>query len=244
MLLQLEQVSKTYRGGDAPSATSQNAATSQNVHALQELSLKLDAGTFLAIRGPSGCGKSTLLLTAGTLLAPDSGDVMIAGERPYQMSADRRASFRGQRLGFVFQQFHLVPYLSVLDNVLAPSLAIAGTPAAIDPEAARQRATALLEQFGLADRAGHTPGRLSSGERQRCAMARALLNEPQLLLADEPTGNLDGENAKIVLESLRRFAEAGGGVLLVTHDDRAAEAADETRWMDRGILQATQPVMS
>ncbi len=238
MLLQLDQVSKTYRGGNA------STQTSQDVHALRELSLALDAGTFLAIRGPSGCGKSTLLLTAGTLLAPDAGDVVIAGERPYQMAADRRASFRGQHLGFVFQQFHLVPYLSVLDNVLAPSLAVAGTPAAVAPEAARQRATALLEEFGLADRAGHTPGRLSSGERQRCAMARALLNEPKLLLADEPTGNLDGENAKVVLESLRRFADGGGGVLLVTHDDRAAEAADETRWMDRGVLQATQSVMS
>ncbi len=232
MLLQLDQVSKTYHGGDAP------------VPALQNVSLEIDGGTFLAIRGPSGCGKSTLLMTAGTLLAPDSGDVIIGGERPYGMSGDRRASLRGQQLGFVFQQFHLVPYLSVLENVLAPTLALSGTSAAIDPGPARERAVALLDRFGLADRSGHTPGRLSSGERQRCALARALLNQPRLLLADEPTGNLDAENAQIVLGALREFAEEGGAVLLVTHDDRAAAAADQTHWMEQGTLQSTHPATS
>lgn len=232
MLLQLEHVSKTYPGGDAP------------VHALRDLSLDVEEATFVAIRGPSGCGKSTLLLTAGTLLAPDAGDVVIAGERPYKMSGDRRASFRGQQLGFVFQQFHLVSYLSVLENVLAPTLALAGTSAEIETAAARERATMLLEQFGLAERSGHTPGQLSSGERQRCALARALLNQPRLLLADEPTGNLDAENAEIVLRALRQFAEQGGAVLLVTHDDRAAGAADQTLWMEQGMLQVTQSVTS
>lgn len=227
MWFKLEQVSKTYHGGSAP------------VPALREVSLQLDAGMFLAIRGPSGCGKSTLLLTAGTLLAPDHGDVVLGGERPYQMNGDARATFRGQHLGFVFQQFHLVPYLSVLDNVLAPTLALADTPAAVDPRTARDRGLELLERFGLGDRAGHTPARLSSGERQRCALARALLNQPRMLLADEPTGNLDGENAEIVLAAMRDFVTAGGAVLLVTHDDRAAAAADATLWMNRGTL--TQP---
>lgn len=230
MLLQLDHVCKTYRGGDAP------------VPALRDVSLQIDAGTFKAIRGPSGCGKSTLLLTAGTLLSPDSGEVIVSGERPYRLSGDRRATFRAQQLGFVFQQFHLVPYLSVLDNILAPTLALAGTSAAVDPRTARQRAKDLLEQFGLADRAGHTPGRLSSGERQRCALARALLNEPRLLLADEPTGNLDTENADIVLAAMRAFAQQGGAVLLVTHDDRAAAAADDTLWMAQGQLNPLEPV--
>src|SRR5690606_38095238 len=122
------------------------------VQALRDVSLQLDAGQFVAIRGPSGCGKSSLLLTAGTLLAPDSGEVLIQGEQPYQMSSDRRATFRAEQLGFVFQQFHLVPYLSVLENVLAARIALpvgaasAGGAAESDD---RQRASELLEQFGL-----------------------------------------------------------------------------------------------
>lgn len=229
MWLSLDRVRKTYLGGDAP------------VTALADVSLEIDTGMFIAIRGPSGCGKTTLLLTAGTLLAPDSGEVVLGGERPYQMDGDSRAAFRGRQLGFVFQQFHLVPYLSVLDNVLAPTLALADTSAAIAPREARDRAFELLEQFGLADRAGHTPARLSSGERQRCALARALLNRPKMLLADEPTGNLDPDNADSVLAALRDFVTQGGAVLLVTHDDRAAAAADATWWMNRGLLTQTQP---
>lgn len=224
MLLRFDQVSKTYRGENP-------------VEALREVSFDIDAGMFVAIRGPSGCGKSTLLLTAGTLLAPDHGEVVINGERPYAMSGDARASFRGQQLGFVFQQFHLVPYLNLLDNVLAPTLSLAATPAAVDPGIARDRALELLQQFGLGDRVRHTPAKLSSGERQRCALARALLNRPQLLLADEPTGNLDPENADLVLQAMRAFAASGGAVLLVTHDDRAAAAADSTFWMSDGKLR-------
>ena len=198
MWLRVDQVTKTYHGGDAP------------VEALRDVSLGLDAGQFLAIRCPSGCGKSTLLLTIGTLLAPDRGEVVLGGEHPYRMPADKRASFRGECLGFVFQQFHLVPYLSVLDNVLAPTLSLAKGAAAVSPKEARRRALELLERFGLLDRAGQTPAKLSSGERQRCALARALLNRPKLLLADEPTGNLDTENADTVLASMRdRLGKAG-----------------------------------
>jgi len=224
MFLQLQNVSKTYAGGDNP------------VHALRNIDLDVESGTFVAIRGPSGCGKSTLLLTAGTLLAPDSGDVILSGERPYRMPGNARATFRGRQLGFVFQQFHLVPYLSVLENIMAPTLALAHTPMAIDPKLARDRAGDLLARFGLENRSGHTPARLSSGERQRCALARALLNEPRMLLADEPTGNLDSDNADTVLEAMRDFVTQGGAVLLVTHDDRAAAAADRTLWMNQGSL--------
>jgi putative ABC transport system ATP-binding protein len=228
MFLQIQNVSKTYTGGDAP------------VHALRNINLEMEAGTFVAIRGPSGCGKSTLLLTAGTLLAPDAGEVIVGGQRPYQMTGDARASFRGRQLGFVFQQFHLVPYLSVLENVLAPTLALAHTAMAIDPKSARERASDLLARFGLESRADHTPARLSSGERQRCALARALLNEPKMLLADEPTGNLDPDNADTVLEAMRDFVTQGGSVLLVTHDDRAAAAADRTLWMNQGTLASQE----
>ena len=228
MLLALYGVHKTYHG-----------AAGGQVQALRDVSLQLDAGQFVAIRGPSGCGKSSLLMTDGTLLAPDSGEVLIQGEQPYQMSSDRRATFRAEHLGFVFQQFHLVPYLSVLENVLAARIALP-VGAASEGGAAesddRQRASELLEQFGLGDRLGHTPSQLSSGERQRCALARALLNRPALLLADEPTGNLDPENSAIVLRALRQFADGGGAVLLVTHDDHASTAADRTLNMNSGCF--------
>lgn len=207
-LLQLTQIAKTYRAGQPG-----------EVRALPPLSLDLAAGEFAAVQGPSGCGKTTLLLIAGGLLAPTAGRVTLAGEDPYALSPERRAEFRARHLGFVFQQFHLVPYLSVFENVLAPALATTL------PDA-RARAEELMARFGLQARRHHVPGELSTGERQRTALARALLNRPRLLLADEPTGNLDGENAAIVLAHLREFAQAGGAVLLVTHEDAAAARAD------------------
>lgn len=211
MLLQLENVCKTYRGQP------------QTIRALDDVSLELDAGEFVAVCGPSGCGKSTLLLTIGGLLAPDSGSVVLDGNDPSKMTPNARAEFRSRSVGFVFQQFHLVPYLSILDNVLAPALAVANSK-----EDAQSRALQLIEHFGLSDRQQHVPAELSSGERQRTALARALLNQPKLLLADEPTGNLDRESAAIVLGHLREFAERGGAVLLVTHDERAVTYADRT----------------
>lgn len=219
MLVDIQDARKTYKGA------------SGQVLAVDGLSLSLDAGDFVAVQGPSGCGKSTLLLLAGGLLAPESGSVQIAGDDPYALSADARSKFRAENIGFVFQQFHLVPYLSVLDNVLAPSIA---TGAA----GSDQRARELIERFGLSHRLEHTPGELSSGERQRTALARALLNEPKVLLADEPTGNLDTENATEVLKHLREFASAGGAVLLVTHDPQAAAAADRVIHLRDGKLDA------
>jgi putative ABC transport system ATP-binding protein len=221
VLLQLVDVSKSYSGATG------------RISAMDRVSLTLSAGDFASIQGPSGCGKSTLLLTAGTLLQPDSGEVRVMGQSVTGLSASQRASLRSNSIGFVFQQFHLVPYLSVLDNVLAPSLA-----AKANGQLAR--AQSLLERFGLAPRAGHVPAQLSSGERQRCALARALLNQPRLLLADEPTGNLDEENAEIVLTSLKDFAKAGGAVLLVTHDSRAAGYATMQLRMNSGRLEAGQ----
>lgn len=219
MLIDIQDARKTYKGA------------SGQVLAVDGLSLSLDAGDFVAVQGPSGCGKSTLLLLAGGLLAPESGSVQIAGENPYALSADARSKFRAENIGFVFQQFHLVPYLSVLDNVLAPSIA---TGAA----GSDQRARELIDQFGLSHRLEHTPGELSSGERQRTALARALLNEPKVMLADEPTGNLDTENATEVLKHLREFASAGGAVLLVTHDAQAAAAADRVIHLRDGKIDA------
>jgi ABC-type lipoprotein export system ATPase subunit len=202
-MLQLDAVSKNYTGPQEP------------VHAVAGLTLRIEPEEFVAVRGTSGCGKTTLLLMAGALLRPDAGTVRVRDADPYAMPAEARARFRAAHIGFVFQQFHLVPYLSVLENVLAASLAL---PSADAP----QRATELVERFGLRERMHHVPAQLSTGERQRTAMARAMLNRPKLLLADEPTGNLDAASGKMVLDAMAEFAAAGGAVLLVTHDDRAA----------------------
>jgi ABC-type lipoprotein export system ATPase subunit len=198
------------------------------VRALDDVSLRVAEGEFAAVRGPSGCGKTTLLLVAGGLLAPDAGRVAVCGAEPYALSPDGRARFRSRTVGFVFQQFCLIPYLSVLDNVLAATL-----PGGAGADA-RARAGELLARFGLADRMEHLPGELSTGERQRTAMARALLNAPRVLLADEPTGNLDDDNAEAVLTHLAAFAAAGGAVLLVTHDARVAARADRVVRMASG----------
>jgi ABC-type lipoprotein export system ATPase subunit len=199
------------------------------VEVLRGLDLQLNAGEFVAVQGPSGCGKTTLLLAAGGLLAPDGGRVVLDGQDVYALGAEARACFRARSIGFVFQQFHLVPYLTALENVLAPTLAVA------IPDA-RPRAEALVERLGLAPRRRHVPGELSTGERQRVALARALLAGPKVLLADEPTGNLDDANAALVLGELRVFASGGGGVLLVTHAAPAAATADRTLQLREGRL--------
>lgn len=199
------------------------------VYALRDASLDLAAGQFVAVQGPSGCGKSTLLMIAGLLRRPDAGVVQLAGEQPFEFTPNDRSRFRASHIGFVFQQFHLIPFLSVLDNVLAAAIARLS-------EESSHRAQELCERFGLGDRLGHTPSQLSTGERQRVAMARALLNRPRLLLADEPTGNLDTASAETVLRDLRGYVDHGGAVLMVTHDDRAAAAADRSIQMDAGRL--------
>jgi putative ABC transport system ATP-binding protein len=184
----------------------------------------------LVVRGPSGCGKTTLLLAAGALLQPTRGEVFLNGQNPYTLSPGQRARFRALNIGFVFQQFHLVPYLDVLDNILAARLALG-------PDAsARERARELASQFGLLDRLHHVPAALSTGERQRVALARALLNRPQLLLADEPTGNLDEQNGQEVWRSLDEFAKGGGAVLLVTHEPQANARFSRVVTMHRGQL--------
>jgi ABC-type lipoprotein export system ATPase subunit len=205
-MLELRHVSKAYRGPRG------------SVTALADLSLQVHAGEFVAVQGPSGSGKTTLLLAAGGMLQPDQGQVMVHGEDIYRLSSEARARFRATRLGFVFQQFHLVPYLSVLENVLAPALAHAAPHL-------RERAAELCNQVGLGHRLHHRPSELSSGERQRCALARALLHRPPLLLADEPTGNLDEANANMILDHLQEYVRQGNALLLVTHDPRAAARA-------------------
>ena len=220
-VLEIQNITKTFAGPDASPVT-----------ALRDFSLTLNRGDFVAVRGPSGSGKTTMLLVAGGLLRPDAGAVRLAGEDLYGMSVAERAAFRARHTGFIFQEFHLVPYLTVRENVLTPTLAQA------IPNA-HERAQATLDRFGLAHRARHRPEALSTGERQRVALGRALLAKPSVLLADEPTGNLDKENAEIVVKAFREFAGTGGAVLLVTHNDHVAEAAQRTVLLNPSVSSPT-----
>jgi ABC-type lipoprotein export system ATPase subunit len=219
VLLQLKTLSKTYHRSEGP------------LPILKDANLSLAANDFASIQGPSGCGKSTILLIAGGLLKPDEGDVLIDGKDPYKLSAAKSTRLRAAKVGFVFQQFYLIPYLSVIDNIMAPVLAVGQDRALAD-----ERARKAMERFKLTERSNHLPSELSAGECQRTALARALLNQPSLLLADEPTGNLDPENTAIVLEAMTEFAESNGAVLLVTHDESAAERAGRRFRIEDGRL--------
>lgn len=186
------------------------------VTALAPFDLEIELGEFIAIKGTSGSGKTTLLLILGGMLRPTEGTVLYDGTDLYAKSVPERADFRAQEVGFVFQMFHLVPYLGVEENVRL---------------AARNgnlpnRPRKLLEHFGLGHRLTHTPGELSVGERQRVALARAMVNEPRLILADEPTGNLDPKNDMQVFEHLAEYHQSGGTVIVVTHGSTADEFAD------------------
>ncbi len=190
------------------------------IHILDNFSLDIGNSEFIAIQGASGSGKSTLLFIIGSLLTPDSGTVVINETNPYNLNLEKRAIFRAENIGFVFQQFYLLPYLNVLENVLTANLILKNNNA-------DEIAINLLEKFNLIHRLNHIPAELSIGERQRVALARSVLNQPKLLLADEPTGNLDTENGKIILNYLKDYASEGNSVIMVTHDDRATKAADK-----------------
>jgi ABC-type lipoprotein export system ATPase subunit len=216
-MLEFKNVSKLFNG------------TRGKVTALKGISFSVRPGELLAVRGPSGCGKTTLLLTAGGLLRPSEGQISLDGQDPYALSPEMRSRLRARTIGFVFQQFHLIPYLTVRQNIMTASLAM-------PQKQASQRAEQLISRFGLEDRADHVPARLSTGERQRTALARALLNEPKIILADEPTGNLDEDNAQTVFGYLSQYVSGGGCVLLVTHDSGAAAHATRSLKMSQGQL--------
>ena len=201
------------------------------MHALRGVDARVAEGEFLAIMGPSGSGKSTLLHILGALDRPTEGSVLLHGRR-YDDLGDRELTrLRGEVFGFVFQFFNLLPTLTAAENVLLPVL-VAGEP----PRDYAERVDELLALVGLIDRAGHVPSELSGGEQQRVAIARALLRRPQVLLADEPTGNLDSAGGALVLRTLRRLVDEGQTVVMVTHDAGAAALADRVVFLRDGMI--------
>jgi ABC-type lipoprotein export system ATPase subunit len=219
-MLVLQDLSKTYRTG------------TREVRALDGVSLQIEKGEFVVVCGASGSGKTTLLMIVAAMLRPSRGAVRWDGEDIYHMTGPERARFRANHIGFVFQMFHLVPYLNVLENVLVAGGAVGRTD--------RARAEGLLQRLGLGDRLRHRSAELSAGEKQRTAIARALLNRPGLILADEPTGNLDPQNADGVLTHLRDFQQEGGTVIMATHGPAAKECATRTVYLRDGSLDGSR----
>ena len=220
-LVEVRGVSKSFRTGD------------HKVRVLDEVHLSVAAQESVAIVGPSGSGKSTLLNLLGTLDQPDQGTIVIDGKNLAMMAGDELAKFRNLNIGFVFQSHHLLPHLTVLENILVPVLAQASQVG----EKILLRATQLLQRVGLSDREKHLPGRLSGGERQRVAVVRALINQPRLILADEPTGALDrvsaAEVGRLLLELNR---EHGITLIVATHSEELAARMDRVLSMENGAL--------
>lgn len=200
--------------------------------ALDHVNLKVETGEFIAVMGPSGCGKSTLLHLIGGLDRPSEGQVVIDGNNLSNLNDTRLAELRRRKIGFVFQFFNLIPVLQAVENAALPLL-LDG----IDSRTARQKATQWLEQVDLADRAAHRPDQLSGGQQQRVAIARALVSEPALILADEPTGNLDTQAGDEIVSLLRKVSsEWGRSVVIVTHDPRIAAYADRIVFLKDGAI--------
>jgi putative ABC transport system ATP-binding protein len=224
-VLEMRSVSRVYGQGAA------------EVHALQEISLRVDAGSMVAVMGPSGSGKSTLLTIAGSLEEPSSGEVIVCGEELSKLSRNARARLRRRSIGYVFQDFNLLPGLTAAENVALP-LELDGVPA----RRAGKAATASLDELGLGDRARHFPDQLSGGERQRVAIARAIVGEHQLLLADEPSGALDSVNGEAVMRLIHVACKRGLAAVVVTHDAQLASWADRVVFLRDGrVTDQTAP---
>ncbi len=206
------------------------------VQALDAVSLTIRQGELLAVVGASGSGKSTLLFTVGGLSAPTTGRVVIDGHSVYDLDQGQRAALRRTSVGFVFQTFNLVPYLTTLENVMLPSLLAGRTRAEAEATAVR-----LLERLGLAARLRHRPAQLSVGERQRAGIARSLVNAPGVILADEPTGNLDPESAAQVMRLFHQLNEEGQTIVIVTHDLDLAEQAPRVVRLRSGVIAEDRP---
>jgi putative ABC transport system ATP-binding protein len=224
-VLQLREVCKTYLDG------------ADEVHALREVDLIVEAGRMVAVMGPSGSGKSTLLTIAGALETPTSGEVLVAGRPLSAMSRDDRARLRRRAIGYVFQDFNLLPGLTAAENVALP-LELDGVSAG----KARAAGLRALDELGLAERAARFPDQLSGGERQRVAIARAVVGDRRLLLADEPTGALDSENGEAVMRMILTACKRGVAAVIVTHDAQLASWADRVLFIRDGrVVDRTAP---
>ncbi len=210
-------------------------------HALADVSLELKRGEYVAISGPSGCGKTTLLSILGLLDTADGGEYMLAGESVATLWPAARARVRNRQIGFIFQAFNLIGDLTVFENIELPL-----TYRDMAAEERRKRVIDALERVGMSHRAKHFPAQLSGGQQQRVAVARAVAGDPAILLADEPTGNLDSANGEAVMELLRELNRNGATICMVTHDHRYAEHADRTVHLFDGkvVLDATVPAHS
>ncbi len=225
-IIQAQDLAKVYRMGKV------------DVRALNGVSLTIPEGEFLAIMGPSGSGKSTLMHLIGCLDLPTSGTLLVGGRDISKLSDRRLAQLRGRTIGFVFQSFNLIPRISALENVMMPT----GFVGAIPRGKRRQRAIELLELVGLGPRVHHMPNELSGGELQRVAIARALANDPKLILADEPTGNLDTKTGKTILELFQELHRQGRTIVLVTHDPNVASYAERLIHLMDGVIQGVEEV--
>lgn len=199
------------------------------VKALDNINLNIYKGEWLAIMGPSGSGKSTLLNILSLMDDPSSGKYILDNEDLEQINEEQKITLRREKIGLIFQQFHLIPYLSALENVMLSQY----YHSSVDEEDAK----AVLEKVGLSHRLSHLPNQLSGGEQQRVCIARALINNPEILLADEPTGNLDEANEKIVLETLQKLKNEGKTIVLITHNPELAKFSDRTLILQHGILK-------
>jgi putative ABC transport system ATP-binding protein len=231
-MIQLRNVTKLY-----PAKEAGNGAGKDNsaIHALDHITLHVEAGEWLSIMGPSGSGKSTLVNLIGCLDQPSSGEIWLDGQNVAGISASELNRVRAEKIGFIFQQFHLIPFLTAVENVMLAQYFHSMTD--------EKEAVEALARVGLGDRAHHLPSQLSGGEQQRVCIARALINDPRIILADEPTGNLDAQNEEIVLRLLREFHQQGRTIVMVTHDPVVARLADRRIELHHGKI-ASQEIFS
>lgn len=221
-IIRLQNITKRYTQGD------------KTIDALAGIDFSLGKGDFVAVMGPSGCGKSTLMYTLGLLARPTSGKYILEGKDVSQLVEDELAHIRNRKIGFIFQSYNLLPKTSVLENVILPT---AYSSVRIGEEGAKKRALELLEKVGMLHRLDNHPNQLSGGEQQRVAIARALINAPSLLLADEPTGNLDSKTAAGVMRIIEELSKEGNTIVMVTHEEGVAESAKSiTRMKDGRIV--------
>ncbi|WP_408010050.1 ABC transporter ATP-binding protein [Pseudalkalibacillus sp. A8] len=225
MIINVKNLWKTYGHGDTA------------VHAVRGIDLNVKEGEFIALMGPSGSGKSSLLHLIGAMDSPTDGEIIFKGKNYSKLNPKQKTDLRLRRIGFIFQTFNLIPSLSAIENVALP-MKLAG----ISRKEANEKAKQLLGKVNLLDRLEHMPSKLSGGQRQRVAIARALANHPDLILADEPTGNLDSENGKIIIDLLEKLHSDGHTILIVTHDPELSERVSRVVYIRDGQLNDYQPV--